>query len=198
MGKEWNNSILCCADDTNIFVSANDLDELKNKLEEDAKAVLNYMASNGLVANEAKTALLIFRKNKRCPEEVSVKVGKATVPESACENFLGIKMSRDLSWKPHIQQLCQSLRHKNFMLRRLSKALPSETLLKVLDGLVFSTVRYCLPVFAQARIRPSDPSSEDLNTVQVQLNHAMRVACQKSLEDRVTIGNLLKNANHYP
>ena len=50
------------ADDTSSSISAKNLEILLKLLEEDAQNVLNFMASNGLVANPKKTALIFLRK----------------------------------------------------------------------------------------------------------------------------------------
>ena len=48
------------ADDTKTCVSHRILQEVIRMLEEDAKNVLQFMASNGLVANPKKTAFMIL------------------------------------------------------------------------------------------------------------------------------------------
>ena len=53
------------ADDTKSSVAAKRMEEIKMKLEADAKQVLMFMASNGLKANPTKTTLLIINAKKR-------------------------------------------------------------------------------------------------------------------------------------
>ena len=48
------------ADDSGTGVKGNSIAEIIPKLEEDGENVLKYMASNGLVANPSKTALLFI------------------------------------------------------------------------------------------------------------------------------------------
>ena len=53
------------ADDTESGTTAKTLEEVKLKLEEDARNVLQFMASNGLKANPSKTTLMLLNgKNK--------------------------------------------------------------------------------------------------------------------------------------
>ena len=42
------------------------------KLEEDGKNVLKYMASNELVANPSKTALLFLNNKEKCDPEINI------------------------------------------------------------------------------------------------------------------------------
>ncbi len=53
------------ADDITTSISDNDLDQLKQKMEQDAEAVLRFIASNGLIANTAKTSVLFLNQRNK-------------------------------------------------------------------------------------------------------------------------------------
>ena len=53
------------ADDTTTDNKSKDKNEVRSKLEVDAKNVLSFMASNGLVANQSKTEFLLLNEKKR-------------------------------------------------------------------------------------------------------------------------------------
>ena len=54
------------ADDTTTATTAKNIQEMMNRMEEDAANVLCYMASNGLVANAKKTSIVILNlKSKK-------------------------------------------------------------------------------------------------------------------------------------
>jgi hypothetical protein len=52
------------ADDTTTGNSGKNKEEIKKRLIEDANNVLNFMASNGLVANKSKTEFLMLNGKK--------------------------------------------------------------------------------------------------------------------------------------
>jgi hypothetical protein len=52
------------ADDTTTDNKSKDKEEIKSRLEADARNVLAFMATNGLVANQSKTEFLLLNKNK--------------------------------------------------------------------------------------------------------------------------------------
>ena len=52
------------ADDTETSVSDIDLNMVKRKLDDDGKNGLEFMASNGLVANPKKTSLMFINMKK--------------------------------------------------------------------------------------------------------------------------------------
>ena len=87
------------ADDTCTSVSHRLLSKVKMMLEEDAKNVLRFMASNGLVANASKTALIFLnlkhtRKNEQGDliDEISVRIGDTEVLQESSTKLLGIKL----------------------------------------------------------------------------------------------------------
>ncbi len=56
--------ILTYADDTSTSCYGKSQEEVMVKLEEDSKNILQFMASNGLVANESKTVFMMINSKK--------------------------------------------------------------------------------------------------------------------------------------
>jgi hypothetical protein len=78
------------------------------------------------------------------------------VTESAHEKLLGVTVSNNLKWKDHHHQLVCNLRHRVFVIRRLVQNLPRQIIVGLLDGLVHSSVRYCLPLYGSMRLSELD------------------------------------------
>ena len=76
-----NSKLTNFADDTETHCSSKSKIEVKSFLEEDAIiSILKFMASNGLVANQMKTKLLILNeKNKEESVLQKIKVGNAHI-----------------------------------------------------------------------------------------------------------------------
>ena len=68
------------ADNTSISHSVNDLDNLLENLEEDAKGVLKFMALNGLVANPNKTEFVLLN-SKESEILRRIRVGELEIEE---------------------------------------------------------------------------------------------------------------------
>ena len=69
-------------------------------LEEDATNILQFMASNGLVANSSKTEfMLLNNKEKTAIRKVKVRLSEILETESA--KLLGITMDIDQDWTGH-------------------------------------------------------------------------------------------------
>ena len=64
-----NSKLTNFADDTTTDTKSKVASEIKSNLEEDANSVLQFMASNGLIANESKTEFLV--QNEKGPVTLS-------------------------------------------------------------------------------------------------------------------------------
>ena len=80
------------ADDTMHFVTANCAKEVVHQLEQGAREILSYFASNELVANPSKTAFLLFRPAGAGGTNVDVSVGGTIMRESVSERIIGIQV----------------------------------------------------------------------------------------------------------
>ena len=125
------------ADDSATGVKGNSISEVVSMLEEDGKNVLKYMASNGLVANPSKTALL-FLNNKEKGEPVKITIGPATVTQEKSAKLLGLTLDDSQSWHTHFYGkggVLSALNQRLFILRRMKNHLMSNGLRKVAESL---------------------------------------------------------------
>jgi hypothetical protein len=103
---------------------------------------------------------------------------------------LGVDVSKDLKWNHHEEKMRTTLRQKVGLLRKLSFNLPRECLFKVFDGLIMSSVRYCMPVYHQ-----TETAGPNAKAMQVMINNAMRTVLGVKRSDRVPIKELLQKLN---
>ena len=114
-------------------------------MEEDSARVLRYMASNGLIANPKKTAMIF--PNAKNKEPISIKIGNETVTQEEHAKLLGITFSEKQNWKEQIHGkggLLSSLNQKVFLIRRLKNIINKDALIRIADSLFMSKVRYGL------------------------------------------------------
>jgi hypothetical protein len=179
------------ADDTSISCSSKDVQQLLKSLESEAAKVLAYFAANKLVANAKKTKFLLIRgKGDKKWAESSVNIGGEQVNESRAERILGVKVTNNLKWNDHYRDVVNNLRYRIFTLKRLTYHLPRSALHGLLDGIVYSVIRYCLPLFSGVRLCHSDLHSGGPDSIQKQLNCALRVVLNVKLVDKVSIVKL--------
>ena len=98
------------------------LEVVLKKMEEDAKNVLQFMASNGLVANPKKTSLIILNQKVRKDEVIKIKFGNDYVSHEKSAKLLGVTFDSNQGWKTQIYGsggVIMSLNRRLFAIRRL-------------------------------------------------------------------------------
>ena len=97
------------ADDTTIYTCGPNVENVLAKLENDALVISEWFPNNRMKLNEDKCHLMIFGGKSN---EVSVKIGEASVKESKEEKPLGIIFDQTLSFKQHVRALCKKASQK--------------------------------------------------------------------------------------
>jgi ribonuclease P/MRP protein subunit RPP40 len=195
--QDWLQSCdsLTYADDTSISFSGRSQEEVKNKLEKDAKNVLSYMASNRLVANAQKTTFLLSNpKREGRTASSSVRVGNESVQESSSEKLLGFTLSSDLSWKEHVhgkKGLLAQLNQRLYLISRLSSFVHREQLKVVADGLWTSKLRYGLAIFGSLRMSENDSKCKMGTELQIAQNKLLRLLTGSRLSDKKSVSSML-------
>ena len=79
-------------------------------MEGDLGRVADWISSNGLRMNVAKTQLMALSWRGRRDEanSIQVKVGNDELKKKDCVRYLGVEIDRDLTWKAHIERMCGS------------------------------------------------------------------------------------------
>ena len=177
------------ADDTSTSISHKLLSEVKRMLEEDALNVLKYMASNGLVANPSKTALLFLNLNKNLKNEIqSLKIGEIMVNQVPNAKLLGMVIDDDQSWTSQISGvggMVSSLNSRLFIIKRISAAISRNRLSRIVDSLYTSKICYGLQLLGKVRIKDEDSANGLLTKLQVTQNKMARFLNGTKISDRI-------------
>ena len=96
------------ADDTTTDNKSKCIIEIRARLEEDAKNVLDFMASNGLIANQAKTEFLLLNAKKEVDLQ-EIMVGETSVSRTKSTKLLGIQIEESQEWNLHLKTIKTSL-----------------------------------------------------------------------------------------
>jgi hypothetical protein len=197
--EEWliHSTASTYADDTETAVFGEDVEEIKTKLEEDGQGVLRFMASNGLVANPKKTAL-VFINVKHRGEPISITIRGKKITQVSRAKLLGITFDDDLKWNSQIHGkggLVSSLNQRLFGIRRLKNSLKYDGLKKVADSLFTSKLRYGLQLMGQIRWVNEDTQSGLLETIQKTQNKLLRFLNNSKIKDKVSNVSMLKKHN---
>ena len=182
------------ADDTSTSHGGEDLDTVIEKLEEDASSTLEFMASNGLVANPSKTEFMILNnKNNGVPRKI--RVGNSEVEEVKSAKLLGMTMDNDQKWTNHFwgkKGLLNALNQRLFAIRRIANHIPKEKLHQVAHSLWMSKMRYGIQLTHKVRLTEEDKHSKDIKATQVAQNKMLRLLDGSRLKDRRSVKDMLE------
>ena len=152
-------------DDNTDIVSSAQPSTLQSKLQMKADDSVSWLKDNRMCVAGSKSKLLVvgtkWQKNKTFEQvgPLSVRIDGQTIFESKSEKLLGVVLSDNLTWKEHLQGetwrdqgqnssgLISQLSRRVGMIKRLSKCVSKQRLKILVDGIFYSKLNYCLPVF---------------------------------------------------
>ena len=143
------------------LVSSNCVQDVKDKLEISALNIMNYFASNELVANPTKTA---FRPTKIVGEKLRVKKGDAIINESMTERALGVKVQRSLEFDDQTDIVISKMNHGLSILQQVQGTVRRDNIRR--SGYVSFKIWYkCIP----RHTIPKASASAQMNTFPITL-----------------------------
>ena len=117
------------ADDTNLLCVDKNEKLLRRKMNEDLKLVFEWLCTNRLSLNVAKTEFVIFKPpKKRMENRFTLRLNGKTIFESKKIKYLGIIMDDQLTWKFHIIELRKKLNRTIGMLFKMNNIVPLRVL----------------------------------------------------------------------
>ena len=139
-------NIITYADDTVIYVSGKNKDEVQSKLQADYQAVSEWFQSVDLITNmkKGKTECMLFGtvqkvKNKSLIIENNSKVVSNTVTY----NYLGVKLDQSLSLREQIDITYKKASGRLYLLRRIRPQLTVEVALTIYKTMLIPLFTYC-------------------------------------------------------
>ena len=116
-------SICNFADDNTLYVCDQDITNVLRRLKKDLDVVVNWFSSNGMVANPDKFKV-IFPGSQNV---ISINIGPLQLKSTEEVILLGVKLDSQLSFYPHIKDICKKSFGKNKSLDEDKKVSDSET-----------------------------------------------------------------------
>ena len=182
------------ADDTQTCVIADTPEELREIVEEESKAVLNFFSGINLCNNADKAALLV--NSKGSGKQMTIDdIGGKSVKSKDQERLLGLQVNSNLDWKSHINYLCNKLKQRLALLRRIKLRVPRETLRIISEAIFFSKLRYGIAVYYLPRLTENDEKCTVQECLQVVQNDMVRELFGHRRKDRINMQTLREKHN---
>ena len=138
------------ADDTQIFSSSNNANELVVRLNSDLAHVCNWLKENRLQMHPSKCKMMFigspYHINNIICEEPVVANGKP-IPRINTQVCLGVNLDENLSWASHIEMICKKASSGIGVIKRIKPFVPMHTLEFIYKSLVQPYFDYCSPLW---------------------------------------------------
>ena len=93
------------ADDTNIFLSNSNIDDLQDLVNEELSHLTAWLKINKLSLNVKKAHYMVFT-NKRAPAStIKLEINDERIVETCKTKFLGVIIDNKLTWKEHVNYI---------------------------------------------------------------------------------------------
>ena len=138
------------ADDTQIFSSSYDYNELIDKLNSDLINISDWLARNKLQYHPTKTKFMIIGSTYNLNNKVHNKpVILNNKPLSRTSTFecLGVLLDEKLKWDKHIDKILKKVGSGIAMLRRAKKFIPTSSPQMIYNALIQPYFDYCSPLW---------------------------------------------------
>ena len=131
--------------DSTVLASHKDINVLICNLNRSLAQISSWFKTNELFLNISKTQCIRF-KRKGVQQEIgnmSVKIDSDSLLFYDSVNFLGVTLTSTLSWKEHINSVCQKVSRFVGILNRLKYELPKSISFILYNSHVLSHLTYC-------------------------------------------------------
>ena len=135
------------ADDTNIFCSGKDINQLSKLLCIELDKLNIWFAVNKLSLNVSKTNFMIFFINYTIRENINIRINNCVIDRIHVTKFLGVLIDEKLKWKKHITLICSKLSKSIGVIYKASRLLNTPALYTLYCTLFLPFLNYCAEVW---------------------------------------------------
>jgi Skp family chaperone for outer membrane proteins len=143
-------SFILFADDTNIFATGKSLPHISNILNTELSMITKWLQANKLSLNVAKTNFMIMSssgKKRFNPSDCQIFIGGKSIELVNETKFLGVIIDDKLSWKSHINHICNKVSKGIGIIIRARQLLYGESLQTLYNALIKPYFTYCITIW---------------------------------------------------
>ena len=138
------------ADDTQLYIRVEDIDEAKHRLSSFLPDLKIWMVRRKLKLNDGKTEIIVIRRNLRNVSEADFGEmsfgGTQFVPCESTKN-LDVVLDSSLSFRSHIDSIVKTCNFHIHILYMIKDFVKRENLVTLVHSLIVSKVDYCNSLF---------------------------------------------------
>lgn len=158
------------ADDTNLFVNGDNIDELCLILNRELDKLNTWFIINKLSLNVSKTNYMIF-SYKAISNNICIKFNCSSIERVRVTKFLGIWIDDKLNWKEHITRIKNKLSKSIAIMHKSKHLLDNQSLYILYCSLILPYLNYCLEIWGNTY-------KSNLNSLYILQKRAIRIICK--------------------
>ena len=138
------------ADDTSVSYAANSVNELQNVLNSELKSLHNWLITNRLSLNIAKTEFMAIgsrQKIRDIDDEITIKINEREINRVDSVKSLGVYIDNHLTWKKHVDKISKKIASAIGALKRFRPYITTNTAVQVYQALIQPHFDYCCSVW---------------------------------------------------
>lgn len=138
-------SVVMYADDSTMYYSNHDVNEISSVLEKELAAVLKWVNNNNMILNVSKTRSMLIGSKQRLHNntQLILRMEHSKLEQVQPVRLLGVMVDLHLSWSPHINHVISQMGKASAVVRMCSYFVTSMIIKQVVQSLVFSHLEYC-------------------------------------------------------
>ena len=136
-------SAILFADDTNLFCSGKDLQELESIVNTQLTGVQEWLTLNQLTLNIKKSKFIIFKSHKKqLKRQLHLQLSGNDLQRVEESKFLGIIIDQHLTWKNHIEYVVKKIIRTTGLLCRIRFYIDQSLLIMLYNSLIYPYLHY--------------------------------------------------------
>lgn len=131
------------ADDTLIYISGNNIDEMQEKMNEDLQNLQEWLNMNKLKLNVSKTKCMALNLKHG---NICIKLKDEVLEVVSKIKYLGVIIDNNLKFNEYVDEICSKISKKIGYLRRIRSKLSYSNALMLYNALVLPHFDYCATI----------------------------------------------------
>lgn len=162
--------LILFADDACIAYVDSNIDNLKQKMQNDIDNIAKWLIENKLTINAKKTKSMIISQRKSiASNNLNLKIGNIDIVEQVQSyRYLGLTLQSNLSWNEHVSSISKKISGLCGVIRRLGNRVNSRTLLSIYYACVHSHLSYLSEIWGPSL------NSREYRSLQILQNKVIR------------------------
>ena len=146
------------ADDTNLFCTNRSLFALETFINESLICVKSWLTANILSLNIDKTDFIIFHsRQKTIRHKIRLLIDGQELEQVKCIRYLGDYFNCNLTWKSHVQHICNKIKRSVGILSKIRHFVPMTILLQLYYTLIFPYLSYAVTTWGNTYMSTLKP-----------------------------------------